>query len=161
MASEEPVIFLDIDGVLNNPATQQRSRRHERVFSADAVVALRNILEQTGARIVISSSWREDETRDEIVPAFEKNGLGDFTGRIMGSTPIMKELAEEVRRPEEIEEWIDTNAFRGPWLAIDDDPAVGRLKRRCIVNGDVGLTPAHVATAVATLREPPARKIPR
>ena len=50
------VIFLDIDGVLN--VIPQGHDEHGGIFHAHFIDNLKKIIDQTGAKIVISSSWR-------------------------------------------------------------------------------------------------------
>lgn len=52
------IIFLDIDGVLNSARTQETFRDYVFV-SDDKVMLLKELVEQTDAKIVLSSSWRE------------------------------------------------------------------------------------------------------
>jgi hypothetical protein len=64
------IIFLDIDGVLNtehglklwsnnwkNPELMRNSKDDKKQFCPEAVEVLRRIIETTGAKIVISSTW--------------------------------------------------------------------------------------------------------
>ena len=55
----ERTIFLDVDGVLNNYRTRERSRNGYIGIDPQRVKVLRQIQEQTGASIVLSSTWRE------------------------------------------------------------------------------------------------------
>ena len=60
----ERVIFLDVDGVLAHAGTYNRGRGEERLwrFAAqldlDCMARLIRIVRATGARIVVSSTWR-------------------------------------------------------------------------------------------------------
>lgn len=60
------VIFLDIDGVLN---CQQTIERHNGFIGIDPVKVkiLNNIIQKTGAEIVLSSSWRLDDNWNEVM----------------------------------------------------------------------------------------------
>ena len=54
------VIFLDFDGVLN-PKWWNRGKPSDKygvLFEAKSVACLRKIINETGADIVISSSWK-------------------------------------------------------------------------------------------------------
>lgn len=53
------VIFLDIDGVLNCPDTADRCGNYVGIDDGK-VKLLKNIVEQTGAKIVLVSTWKED-----------------------------------------------------------------------------------------------------
>ena len=87
-------------------------------------MALKEVLKRTSAKIVISSSWREDIT-DRISTAFERNGLGSSLKRIIGYTPILPEASPETRRADEIDGWLHRNPeYRRNFLVIDDDPSV-------------------------------------
>ena len=61
-------LFLDIDGVLNHEEwykervqNLKRNEWWEDCFDPECVRRLNNILQETGARLVVSSSWRKDE----------------------------------------------------------------------------------------------------
>ncbi len=51
-----PVIFLDIDGVLNRSNQNGGGNRH--VVSTDLVNAFRSLISSTNARVVLASTWR-------------------------------------------------------------------------------------------------------
>lgn len=60
------VVFLDFDGVLNTEHNQNMLRYHGRawrdehgaLFDSEAVAQLKRIVDETGAEIVIESSWK-------------------------------------------------------------------------------------------------------
>lgn len=54
------VIFLDYDGVLNNPYFLLRQTKHgaENDFDPKKVEILKEICKKTGAKIILTSSWR-------------------------------------------------------------------------------------------------------
>lgn len=54
------VIFLDIDGVLNTKYWENMKVRDQygHTFDPNSVANLARIIEETGAEIVISSSWK-------------------------------------------------------------------------------------------------------
>ena len=58
------VIFLDIDGVLNCQSSKSRCGVYVGI-DADKVARLREIVDETGAKIVLSSSWRTEWFKDE------------------------------------------------------------------------------------------------
>jgi hypothetical protein len=53
------VIFLDIDGVLNCSKTPN-PRKFPYIVDARLLTRLKRLLEQTGAKVVLTSSWRVD-----------------------------------------------------------------------------------------------------
>ena len=52
------VIFLDIDGVLNNEYSKTRAPSGVIGIDGDKVKRLRKIVESTGAKLVLTSSWK-------------------------------------------------------------------------------------------------------
>src|SRR5437016_3734165 len=116
-----PILFLDIDGVLNSVDWQQRRPKREKrpddpplahgQHSLDpaAVGHLNTIVARTRAKIVISSSWRDMLTHAECMACLSPLG---FTGRTFGKTPVLSERTEGGRielpaaRWQEIEDWL-------------------------------------------------------
>ncbi len=86
------VVFLDFDGVLTSePFTRQcifEYRRESRFgldwFDPDCIEHLRTIVDATGAKIVVSSSWR-DLGIDKLRIVWSEN---DMPGELIGTTPI-------------------------------------------------------------------------
>jgi hypothetical protein len=102
------IIFLDIDGVLTDQWTDVNQ------LSPRCLSILANILRETGARIVISSTWRiggigpgsdwhkavqrwADDTQDANV----------ILGAVIGATPDID--APDVTRGKEIDWWLSDN----------------------------------------------------
>lgn len=108
-----PLIFLDIDGVLRRDGAPLYELEED----------LRRLFEETlrampGAEIVISSSWREGFSLDEIRAHFSD----DVATRIVGVTPIAQE--SEHRRYREVLAYLIHSGQKGrTWVAVDDDPA--------------------------------------
>lgn len=123
------VIFLDVDGVLSHRGTFSN-------FDRNCLALLADIVEQTDAKIVISSSWREDENNLNFLMA----RLGDFNlhEKVVGKTPILWELSEMVwnddtgpmdvvgwigQRGHEIEKFIKSDLIDiEKFVILDDDP---------------------------------------
>ena len=63
------IIFLDIDGVLNNRYTKERSNRGFIGIDPAKVRLLKEMQETSGAVIVLTSTWRDDWE-----PVYEKCG---------------------------------------------------------------------------------------
>lgn len=151
--SEPPaIVFLDIDGVLNNQELCRKPGGRER-FSPEAVEALREILETTGARIVLSSSWRTDIAH-RIEPTFRANGLGDMFGRIIAHTPVIPDAPEETCRADEIDQWITSNPqYQDRFVVVDDDPCIKASfpGRHVLTNDETGLTRADAIKAIGIL----------
>jgi hypothetical protein len=54
------IIFLDFDGVLNNPGCYEIASGSHTPPDQSCVDALNRIISETGASIVVSSSWRRN-----------------------------------------------------------------------------------------------------
>ena len=54
------VIFLDIDGVLNEDTTPTRTQSCALFIDQEKLLRLKRIIDATQAKIVLSSTWRYD-----------------------------------------------------------------------------------------------------
>lgn len=106
----DAVLFLDVDGVLHPP-----NPRHERLqFRTSCMELLRDVLQQTGAKIVLSTTWRLNEgARDHLARKLAEHGCPSFVSK----TPSIAQF----QRPKEILSWVGTyQPVR--WVAVDDWP---------------------------------------
>lgn len=115
------VIFLDIDGVLN--AQQESICKNVRGtmdyegLNRIGIGLLRELCELTGAKIVVSSTWRADGILP-ITGAFEALGWRGliFSKTIIDVTPHLPGV-----RGLEIQEWLESNPSCDSYVIIDDD----------------------------------------
>jgi hypothetical protein len=115
------VIFLDIDGVLNHYYWYRERRSISNLphplddFDPKSVSYLNNITDKTGAKIIISSSWRFDP---DIINILHKVGI---TGEIIGCTPDLYNTYGSLCRGKEIDVILNklTNIER--YIILDDD----------------------------------------
>lgn len=145
------VIFLDFDGVLNS-----RRFRAARSGMIDGkhMPFLRRIVEATGARIVLSTSWRihwdaspEDrsEVGREIDRIFRKYGI-----EIMGKTSV----GDGLGRAQEIRGWLDSHPDVERYVILDDSPfGWGELAEHLVRTGGLrdGLDSRMAELAIALL----------
>ena len=93
------VLFLDIDGVLNTKwwYTQMDRNTHKDkygyAFDPNAVANLKKIIDETGADIVISSSWKCFGL-SELEEMWQDRGL---PGKLIDITP--NSVSDEMYRP--------------------------------------------------------------
>ena len=82
------IIFLDVDGVLNNDDTTSTYGVYVG-WEKKCVDRLNYIIRKTNAAVVISSSWRLHRSMNEIIHLF--NVEMGICGTILGSTPVQNE----------------------------------------------------------------------
>ncbi len=72
ITKEDKLIFLDVDGVLNSQQTLERRNQRGGHIGIDPyhVLLVDRIIQATGAKVVLSSSWRHsEEGRAEVMKA--------------------------------------------------------------------------------------------
>ncbi len=158
------IIFLDIDGVLNSQLLFQRNydknkkRKRGNAESKEdyhleqldgiAISYLNGLIEKTGAKVVLSSTWRMGNTIEYIRDLLHKKG---FKGELIDFTPIHRHTASV--RGNEIYQWINDNAqmlcgsnvgsdFK-EYVIFDDDSDMLYWQRNNFIQVDAycGLTP--------------------
>ena len=166
------IVFLDIDGVLNNTTDSQRhdcnseSKRKNSLFYSKRCVALLNELtEQTGAGIVVSSTWRIGETDATMETVLRGMGI---EGKYLGMTGLEALKEEYILRGNEILSWIKRNEslcgeyykFRS-YVILDDDSDMLLWQKDNYVNCDptIGMTERTVFKAKAILNNAPCEDI--
>jgi hypothetical protein len=112
-------------------------------WDKNAVVELKRILDVTGAKAVITSSWRETKTLSCLVDLFKLYDLGEY---IVDITPIeSKDPAVRARmenlnihdvRAAEILEYVDRHPEIKKWVVIDDMWANAALGKHVVLIHD-------------------------
>lgn len=114
------VVFLDVDGVLNKWTEESAP------FNTECCNCLKNLILNTGAVIVVSSSWREHnkklgELRDELF----KYGLS-----IYDTVPITH---PSPKREVEILNYVDSHPDIEEYVVLDDWDMRETLRERNVV----------------------------
>jgi hypothetical protein len=120
------VIFLDIDGVLvknrlnGEPIlTNPDSDHNNGMFDKKAVDNFNRLLSETGASIVVSSSWRLGRSKSEL--SFILKLAGVHNPPVIGATPfIWDHQIGRSNRGKEILEWLAKNPYVEDFIVIDD-----------------------------------------
>jgi hypothetical protein len=98
------IIFTDIDGVLN---PHWRTK-----WSKSAISIYNQLCEQFDLKIVITSTWRLNHTKEQLNTIFKEQGINfeiyDYTPHI-----------DQADRGIEIKEWLNNNAVDN-FVIIDD-----------------------------------------
>ena len=150
------VIFLDIDGVLNCYWSTSRCG-HYIGIDEDKVVRLRQIVEATGAVIVLSSSWRKDWSKDTDA----NNECGRYIDRMLRKErlAILDKTGKDRydRRRLEIERWMEGKDIEA-YVILDDldydwgySDCVNHWVATSFGRKDGGLQDEHVAKAIEIL----------
>ena len=144
------VIFLDIDGVLNDHTVQYQCGKNKFCGIYPAKVKLLNtILRKTGAGVVLSSAWRYMILNGAMTPTGFQYLLNihGFDGQLVGNTCADEEIKD---RSDQIKEWVKLNK-PARWLAIDDLPL--KLVPNFIQTvSSVGLEEKHIKQAIDILK---------
>ena len=161
------VLFLDIDGVLNTKwwYTQMDKNtpkdKYGYAFDPIAVANLKKILDETGADIVISSSWT-CMGLSQLEEMWEERGL---PGKIIGITPnsVSDELLLNADidnmelfhiRGTEIREWLMKNSKSVSNYAIldDMDNMLPEQEAHFVwIDPDIGITDGNAVQAIMIL----------
>lgn len=111
------IIFLDCDGVLNHSEMDWfDSENGVLPYVADptCVLRLRQLVEELNARIVISSTWRLRNEREDIVEI-----LGDWIDQYLHDDWRTTRVYDRLRGNQVID-WLNRNGWQ-PHVILDDD----------------------------------------
>ena len=152
------VIFLDIDGVLNASGTKAKAPSGCTGIEKALLKKLRKIIEATGARVVLTSTWKSeiDKHIRQVTPD-GKYMLNKFfyEGKflIYDKTPDAK---SSLHRGREINDWLGLHEDVEEFVILDDiyfdDFDTFYLTDRFVhTDTTVGLTDEDVDTAIKIL----------
>ena len=146
------IVFLDFDGVLNcDVSVCQLGTRYK--FWPASIKALNELLERSGARIVISSTWREHWTLSENAASLERAGV--LPGRVVGKTSVC-----DGERGIEIDSWLKSVPYPVESFVILDDKndMAMHVQRLVLVDPKTGLSAKEARQAIELLAVPWRRK---
>lgn len=159
MADRERVLFLDVDGVLNNEGVFSDRRFGVAPLDHLCVGRLHDVVRKTGCKIVLSSSWRD-------VPRLESRlAAADVFSCFVG---LMNDRIEcrhhdlstkwlggddYLGRGSEIAEWLSRHPEVTTYAIVDDDSDMLPEQMPFFVQTsfDTGLTDEHAERLVAIL----------
>lgn len=134
-ASAPPVLFLDIDGVLNVVGSDD---------TENAVAQLRRVVSKTRCSIVLSSAWRLFKRPFTAI----RERLG-YTGPFVGSTPDLKGQPRGL----EIAAWLANQPIPPlRWAVVDDHDDMEFVRHRFVqTNPRIGLGETEADHLIAML----------
>ena len=150
------IIFLDFDGVLNVDTALADDSQELWTASwllPDLVSRLGALVKSAGAQVVVSSSWRQRRTLEELREILAHHG---YLGGVFDVTPrhARPPEGESLVRASEISAWLTRHPEVGSYVILDDDQEFGALASRHVrVDPSIGLSDADVARARAILTE--------
>lgn len=116
------IIFLDIDGVLRTHKSDSEWADllglpippivFDRNFSSKGISNLNEIIHFTGAKVLITSTWRVQHSLEDLKNKFRARGFRGEIREIIDKTNILYD------RGEEIQEWLDTHDVN-KYIVID------------------------------------------
>lgn len=156
------VIFLDVDGVLNSEDDLKIYREKNGITGCilydnveeRPLKLLKQIVDVTGAVIVLSSSWRLGYGKTESIfggrlyekvsAALKANGM-----EIYDITPYMP----GAQRGDEIKQWLSKRQDVESFVILDDDSDMGEYVDTKLIQTTYkyGLLPEHVEVAIKKL----------
>ena len=115
------IIFLDFDGVMDteyydhilSEADKPISDEYGLLVDPECVKNLKYIIDNTGADIVISSTWKDDMSYKEILDMWKYRGLPGFV------TDVTPSNAKH-NRGDEIDAWLKECPEECNYVIIDD-----------------------------------------
>ena len=151
------IIFLDFDGVMDTAYYDHMLSKqglpgndpYGTVFDPNCVHNLRRIIDNTGADIVVSSSWKHFMTYKEFLEMWDARGLPGFVTDV---TPI-----PDMRRNrgDEIDSWLNECNVECQYVIIDDLDGSNfnehQIPRLLVVNPFFGLDEETAERAIYLL----------
>ena len=148
------ILFLDIDGVLNSRQYDRQKAQDDGNIDPTRLKLVAEILAQTGARVVLTSTWRlhwcpdgasTDGIGRELQAFFASHGV-----ELYDKTPILGDRAKEVGA------WLDAHPEVTHFAILDDIKfGWGELDSHVIKTDYLigrGLMEKHVSAAIALLQ---------
>lgn len=161
------IIFLDVDGVLND-FYSLRKRKNRNIFEKpeplldeDKIRLLKELVDKTNSKIVLSSSWRAFFYKDTLDP---KNRYGEELRRLLHKYSLeiysMTGRSKTGIREDEINDWLNNHSDIESFVILDDE----KSHLQSFVNSNLvkteyydelsencGLTRSHVDEAIKIL----------
>ena len=150
------IIFLDFDGVMDTEyyshilceAGKPIADEYGLLFDPECVKNLKYIIDNTGADIVVSSTWKDDMGYKGILDMWKHRGLPGFVTDVTPTTA-------EHHRGDEIDAWLKECPTECNYIIIDDLDACNfnehQIPRLLIVNPLFGLDEYTAERAIRKL----------
>lgn len=152
------VVFLDLDGVLNS-FSERKGKEISLVINKEKVEKLKRIVDETGATLVLSSSWRKYWNRryhqQDSAGWIINQALAEFGLEVWDKIPVLPYTS----RNDEIRAWLVGKSYIDALAILDDkDMAWDKYLRKHWVQPDgfqSGLTEEDADRAIRILNHGP------
>ena len=152
------VLFLDVDGVLNNDETTDKTPSGFTGVDMILVQRLQHLIEATSAKIVLSSTWKEEWNKDKHLCHPDGQYLSE---KLKDCGLIIEDKISDgplSHRGFQIKEYLDKHKYITSYAIVDDFEfdfaGVSDLKRHFIqTNKSIGLTDENVNCLISILRK--------
>jgi len=115
--AKNPIIFLDIDGVLCTARSCVRQGGLMQILDPVGIWMLSSIIEEFNAKLVLSSTWRKFHDQMSMIAILQNSGMPKVPWHQNWKTP-----EGHGPRGNEIQEWLENNGGPDPiYVIIDDD----------------------------------------
>jgi hypothetical protein len=142
------IIFLDIDGVMNNSGTAYTTLRGS--FDPVPTRCLKDILRATGAKIVVSGAMGRAMPFEELRAYFRRHDIDGET--VIGTTTY-----HGGTRGQDISRWLEDHpGIATAYILIDDaglDQVTPHGTHLVCTQWHVGMTPGHARQAIRLLNK--------
>lgn len=154
------IIFLDIDGVLNYRGCKARSATGCLGIDDEKVKLLRQIIDQTSAIVVLTSTWKTEWFPSAFIEDLPKDG--QYLERQLAKHKVFIRAKTEdpswAQRGQGILDFIETSKYNVEQFVILDDESfdfieLGLENRFVKTSFTCGLLPEHVEKAVCILND--------
>lgn len=151
--TDKPIVFLDIDGVLNSTNFFYKANKFECInprsqLDPEAIAYLNEIYDWN---FVLSSTWRKFYSVEGMTQMLQEVG---FRGTVIDSTPIMD--WQGALRGNEIRQFMRNHNLddRDDYIIFDDDSDMLLWQKDNFihVDGYFGLSPNHVYRAKQAIK---------
>ena len=138
------VIFLDVDGVLNNDGYFERTKNEKQnriELDDENIKCLKEIIDLTGAKVVVTSTWKELRIYSKLISYLKTFGIEVYD----------KTIHMSYNRGDEIRKYLSTHEIDN-FIILDDEifkdfnELISHLVKTDFYN--VGLTEKHKTLAL-------------
>ena len=152
------IIFLDIDGVMNNTRTKERCGYNTGIEN-NALIVLKRIVDASSAKICLVSSWKEfwfkeDKKSQDEMANYLDNRMYEFGLEIWDKTNEIQKRGKEINNY--ISHLINQGIVVENFVILDDElldyAEEGLLKNLVHTNYLIGITMEDSAKAISILQ---------